>query len=171
MALDRTWYNTLVNDDGSGLTGSIWDKEDVNQLMNAIDAQLASPGVAGYPWVDYTAGLHTPQGPVFSHGGAYTRYQQFGQNAKTILVQYSIEAMTFSANATELWVSFPFTALAWAGAQMFSVPLFINGVYETGWLSIAASNTSYATIGRNGGQQIPAGSGIYFRGTFIYRAQ
>jgi hypothetical protein len=37
MPLDRTWYNTLVDDDGSGLTGSIWDKADVNALMNAID--------------------------------------------------------------------------------------------------------------------------------------
>jgi len=44
MALDRTWYNSLVNDDGSGLTGSVWDKEDVNQLMNAIDAELARTG-------------------------------------------------------------------------------------------------------------------------------
>jgi hypothetical protein len=41
MALDRTWYNTLVDDDGSGLTGSVWDKADVNSLMNAIDAEFA----------------------------------------------------------------------------------------------------------------------------------
>lgn len=41
MALDRTWYNTLVDDDGSGMTGSVWDKEDVNQLMQAIDAEVA----------------------------------------------------------------------------------------------------------------------------------
>jgi hypothetical protein len=38
MPLDRTWYNTLVDDDGSGLTGSVWDKADVNSLMTAIDA-------------------------------------------------------------------------------------------------------------------------------------
>lgn len=41
MALDRTWYNTLVNDDGSGMTGSVWDKEDVDALMDAIDAEIA----------------------------------------------------------------------------------------------------------------------------------
>jgi hypothetical protein len=40
MPLDRTWYNTLVDDDGSGLTGSVWDKADVNALMNTIDAEL-----------------------------------------------------------------------------------------------------------------------------------
>jgi hypothetical protein len=41
MALDRTWYNTLVDDDGSGLTGSVWDKTDVDSLMDAIDAEFA----------------------------------------------------------------------------------------------------------------------------------
>jgi len=40
MALDRTWYNTLVDDDGSGLTGSVWDKADVNSLMTAVDNEL-----------------------------------------------------------------------------------------------------------------------------------
>jgi hypothetical protein len=42
MALDRTWYNTLVDDDGSGLTGSVWDKADVDALMDAIDASFNS---------------------------------------------------------------------------------------------------------------------------------
>jgi hypothetical protein len=41
MALDRTWYNSLVDDDGSGLTGSVWDKADVDALMDAVDAELA----------------------------------------------------------------------------------------------------------------------------------
>jgi hypothetical protein len=40
MALDRTWYNTLVDDDGSGMTGSVWDKADVDSLMDAIDAEI-----------------------------------------------------------------------------------------------------------------------------------
>jgi hypothetical protein len=44
MALDRTWYNTLVDDSGSGLDGSVWDKADVDALMDAIDAELARLG-------------------------------------------------------------------------------------------------------------------------------
>jgi hypothetical protein len=169
MALDRTWYNTLVDDDGSGLTGSVWDKADVNQLMNAIDAQLATSNVSGYPWVDYTPQLTTPQGAIFTHGGAYARYQRAGQNGTKVFVQYSIEALTFASNATEFWVGFPILSQAWAGSQIYSVPLYISGAYETGWLSIAQNNTSYATIGRNGGQQIPAGAGYYIRGAFTYR--
>lgn len=40
MALDRSWYNSLVNDDGSGKTGTIWRKEDVGALMSAVDEEI-----------------------------------------------------------------------------------------------------------------------------------
>jgi hypothetical protein len=50
MALDRTWYNTLVDDDGSGLTGSVWDKADVDSLMDAVDAELARLGGTRGVW-------------------------------------------------------------------------------------------------------------------------
>jgi hypothetical protein len=41
MALDRTWYNALVDDNGDGLSGSVWDKADVDALMDAVDAEIA----------------------------------------------------------------------------------------------------------------------------------
>jgi len=37
-SISRTWYDTLIDDDGSGTTGSIWDKADVDALLDAIDA-------------------------------------------------------------------------------------------------------------------------------------
>ena len=40
--ISRTWYDTLVDDDGSGTTGSIWDKADVDSFLDAIDALLAA---------------------------------------------------------------------------------------------------------------------------------
>jgi hypothetical protein len=46
MPIDRTWYNTLVDDDGSGLTGSVWDKADVDSLIKAVDAEIKADGVA-----------------------------------------------------------------------------------------------------------------------------
>jgi hypothetical protein len=42
MALDRTWYNTLLDDDGSNTVGTPWDKAAVDSLMDAIDASLAT---------------------------------------------------------------------------------------------------------------------------------
>lgn len=40
--LDRAWYDTLVQDDGSGTLGSVWDKADVDSMMDAIDAVFAN---------------------------------------------------------------------------------------------------------------------------------
>lgn len=46
MAIDRTAYNLLVNDTGDGLSGSVWDKSDVNDLLVAIDAAIAAGDAA-----------------------------------------------------------------------------------------------------------------------------
>lgn len=42
MALDRTWYNTLVDDDGSNTVGTPWNKAAVDSLMDAVDASLVT---------------------------------------------------------------------------------------------------------------------------------
>jgi hypothetical protein len=39
--LDRTWYNTLVDDDGSGNIGTVWNKAAVDALLDSVDARLA----------------------------------------------------------------------------------------------------------------------------------
>jgi hypothetical protein len=44
MAIDRTWYNALVDDTGSGTTGTVWNKAQINGLLNSIDAALATVG-------------------------------------------------------------------------------------------------------------------------------
>src|SRR5262245_13937178 len=41
MPLDRTWYNTLVDDSGSGTDGTVWNKAAVDALMDDVDAALA----------------------------------------------------------------------------------------------------------------------------------
>lgn len=42
MALDRTWYNTLVDDNGTNTTGTLWDKAAVDSLMDAVDASIVT---------------------------------------------------------------------------------------------------------------------------------
>lgn len=39
-AIDRTWYNTLVDDSGAGLDGSVISKASFNSLINAVDDAL-----------------------------------------------------------------------------------------------------------------------------------
>lgn len=38
MPLDRTWYNTLVDDDGSNTIGTPWTKAAVDSLLDSVDA-------------------------------------------------------------------------------------------------------------------------------------
>jgi collagen type VII alpha len=38
--LDRAWYDSLVDDDGSGASGTVWDKTQVAGLLDTIDAAL-----------------------------------------------------------------------------------------------------------------------------------
>ena len=46
--LDRTWYNTLVDNSGGAIPdGSIWDKADVDSLMDTVDAMIAADIVFG----------------------------------------------------------------------------------------------------------------------------
>lgn len=57
-ALDRTYYNTLADDDGSGLTGTSWDKADVDAIYIDIDAAFANASGFGVG------------GPIFERGRA-----------------------------------------------------------------------------------------------------
>jgi hypothetical protein len=38
MALDRTWYNALVDDDGSNAVGTVWNKTQIDNLLDSVDA-------------------------------------------------------------------------------------------------------------------------------------
>lgn len=49
MAIDRTNYNALVDDDGSNLVGTPWTKTIVKTvLLDPIDAAIAAPGTVGF---------------------------------------------------------------------------------------------------------------------------
>lgn len=41
MALDRTWFNALVDDDGTNTVGTVWGKDDITNLLNSVDAEIA----------------------------------------------------------------------------------------------------------------------------------
>ena len=89
MTLDRTWLNTLVDDDGSGTTGSVWDKTGVTQVFNEVDklayyCELArvsghdtAPLTQNKIYWDYdvvdASNMHTPPGTIIAapSAGAY----------------------------------------------------------------------------------------------------
>ena len=40
MALDRTWFNTLIDDNGTNTVGTVWNKGSVDSLMDATDKEF-----------------------------------------------------------------------------------------------------------------------------------
>src|SRR4051794_14994850 len=63
--ISRTAYNLLVDDDGSGNTGSVWDKADINDILSAVDALIANAITFGGTVSALGFGTH-----AFSAGGA-----------------------------------------------------------------------------------------------------
>jgi len=55
MAIDRTWWNNLVDDTGTGTTGTVWNKATIKGLLDAIDAMF--PGGVWHPTDGSPAGL------------------------------------------------------------------------------------------------------------------
>jgi hypothetical protein len=62
--ISRTAYNLLVDDDGSGTTGTIWGKSNVDDILDAIDAILAGNVTVGGTLAAEGFGTH-----AFSAGG------------------------------------------------------------------------------------------------------
>lgn len=70
MAIDRTNYNALVDDDGSNTTGSVWNKAAIkNVILDPTDAAIAAAGGATLPinlTTQVTGTLQAAQEPAHS---------------------------------------------------------------------------------------------------------
>jgi hypothetical protein len=69
MALDRTWFNELVDDDGSNTVGSVWNKYQIQRLLDSVDTELAKLIRTG-AWTPILTGV--------GGGSGQTYYQQSG---------------------------------------------------------------------------------------------
>lgn len=52
MALDRTWYNALIDDDGSNTVGTVWGKDDIKNLLDSVDAEFTAQ-LTPFTWTPY----------------------------------------------------------------------------------------------------------------------
>ena len=80
MAIVRT---PIVDDDGSGTTGTILNNAWKTELYNQIDALHADS-----PWVDFVPTFVTDTGAAITVTGLYCRYRKVGSN----LVVWSLAA-------------------------------------------------------------------------------
>ena len=108
MALDRTWWNNLVDDDGSNTVGTVWNKTQIKALLDSVDVALV--GVSG-PWVDvaYSAGNFS----ILAGSGTWTvasghqltfSYQRSGS---VVLVNLALQGTTITGSPAILGIQWP----------------------------------------------------------------
>ena len=69
MAVDRTWWNALVDDDGSDELGTKWNKARIAELLNSVDAEIARLDAR------HTSGTFAPT--LLGSGGGTPLYSGF----------------------------------------------------------------------------------------------
>jgi hypothetical protein len=109
--IDRTHYNSLVDDDGSGTTGSAWDKADVDSLLDAVDGLFANTNgisergrsVTMGEWTGYTPSM---VGITLGNGSLQGAYTLIG---KTVLFTIGLifGSTTTVTPATQIGFSAP----------------------------------------------------------------
>jgi hypothetical protein len=103
MALDRTWYNTLIDDSGDNTSGTLWNKAAVDSLMDAIDASIDLTWTA----VSYVAGNFTsPTGTWVVDSGDVLRNHYIVQN-KLLIWQVWIATTTVTGTPSHLRIALP----------------------------------------------------------------
>lgn len=141
MAIDRTNYNALVDDDGSNLVGTLWTKNIVKTvLLDPIDADLALKATLASP-----ALTGTPTAPT---AAAATNTTQL---ATTAMVQAAIAAAGGGGGVTGSVQGSAFhnTTQSLANAT-FTALNFNSEDYQVGALHSTSVNNSRVTIATTG---------------------
>ena len=89
MPLDRTWLNSLVDDDGTNTVGTVWDKAAVGHIYTDVDAALAS-GSGLTPLVCEGRVTAVSGAPVADVSGATALY--FTPNGGNRIALYTLAA-------------------------------------------------------------------------------
>src|SRR4030095_6963433 len=80
MPIDRAPWNALVDDDGSNLVGSIWNKDKIKTVL--LDPVDALPSSSAGAWTNITSGtsLQNDGGTPLTATILVNRYRKLGGN-------------------------------------------------------------------------------------------
>jgi hypothetical protein len=169
MALDRTWYNSLVDDDGSGMTGSVWDKADVDALMDAIDAEIARLDGAVGTRVNWTPTVTDASGSPLAVSTNTCKYAIIGDQ---LFWSVSLIGITVLSSTGHLRVTTPAGVAPLTGTGDTAFARLTNGttgVYDPGFLQASTAwLEAYRTPAGSTVQNFTAGpwhllgTGFYF---------
>jgi hypothetical protein len=142
MAIDRTAFNALVDDDGSGTTGTPWEKARIaGVILDPVDAALALS--------TYTQNFWTPA--IVPVGGGVPSYTSrtgfYGLIGKICVVNFSI-VFSVGTMSGGISISLPFASVG-VGTTVggIDIPWFGGLVMPVSRLgTVIGSSTSLATI-------------------------
>jgi hypothetical protein len=153
--IDRTNYNKLVDDDGTGTVGTVWDKGQVKTvILDPVDAALATVG----KWIDvpYAAGnFGSDQGAVWFMGSGSMPVNHYVLDNKRLSWNFVSVGFTLGNSlAKELRLVLPAGLVSSKIYDAMTVPVCLDGAgvqqcsaYASGsyWLSITKQNNSAFT--------------------------
>jgi len=137
MAIDRGPWNALVDDDGSNLTGSIWNKAAIKTvILDPTDAAIVAPTYGTFTPIDRSgAGL------VFG-----TANGNYAKNGRLVFIWVHVSYPVTSNGSPAQIGGFPFPVGPDAGAvHCYGVPRM--------WYLPGAENMALA-------KDVPTGNGI-----------
>lgn len=105
MALDRTWFNALVDDDGTNTVGTVWNKAQIDALLDSVDAFVS----AGGTWTAYGPTWTSPDGtpPALGNGNLHGRYFKIG-TAVTVWIALKLESTSTPGTGSYFRWNLPF---------------------------------------------------------------
>src|SRR5579864_7885838 len=112
---DKTAYNALIDDDGSGNTGTVWSKSNVSDVLSAVDGIFSNTAgldcngpitergrtLAMGAWASYTPSwTGSSTNPSLGNGSLTGRYTQIG---KVVLFSVVLTAGSTTTYGSGFW--------------------------------------------------------------------
>lgn len=137
MAIDRGPWTALVDDDGSNLVGSIWNKAAIKTvILDPTDTAIAPPWVA----IPHNAANYTAAAGAWTVSAANQITLKYVVVGKTAYFTIMIDASTNTASTARLFLTLP------ADVPRANFPMQVPLVYYhtagagTGYVEIAGGN-------------------------------
>jgi hypothetical protein len=139
MAIDRGPWNALVDDDGSNLVGSIWNKDKIKTvILDPTDAAIAA-AIAPFvgqvaPWTarPFNAANYAAEPPLtWTPTAAQIPIDRYTYVGNTMFWHFRVNDVTLGGTAgPHIHVKLPGTRLCFVAHQLTGVDGYSNGTYS-----------------------------------------
>ena len=164
MAINRGPFNALIDDDGSGTTGSVWNKAAIQGvILDPVDALVPDWAVTPYNAGDYAA--DPPMGFQVNPGTTYSLYQKTGRLLHWVF--YTENATTTGSPSGNLYIHTP-TAVAAAMKLRTHGRIYTS---STGWIDVdiaTAAPNAYVILSKYDGSVWPVAGGMYLNFQIVF---